>query len=171
MYPSSIRNLIECLKDLPGIGEKTAERLAYAIVGFDKDKLDNFANSLISIKDNIKRCSICNCITDMDKCYICNDDNRINDTIFVVEKSKDIFLFEKMGMPVIKKTKTGYSTDSEVLETLAADYEFVNDILRYRQLTKLKSTYIDGLLNVINPGTNRVYSGKRADHCANASER
>lgn len=97
MYPSSIRNLIECLKDLPGIGEKSAERLAYAIVGFDKDKLDNFASSLINIKDNIKRCPICNCITDMDRCYICNDDNRITNTIFVVEKSKDIILFEKMG--------------------------------------------------------------------------
>ena len=60
MYPSSIRNLIECLKDLPGIGEKSAERLAYAIVGFDKDKLDNFANSLVSIKDNIRRCQLCN---------------------------------------------------------------------------------------------------------------
>ena len=97
MYPSSIRNLIECLKDLPGIGEKSAERLAYSIVGFDKDKLDNFANSLINIKNNIRRCEICNCITDMDKCYICNDDNRNNETIFVVEKSKDIILFEKMG--------------------------------------------------------------------------
>lgn len=97
MYPSSIRNLIECLKDLPGIGEKSAERLAYAIVGFDKDKLDNFANSLISIKDNIRRCKICNCITDMDICSICNDKSRVNDTIFVVEKSKDIVLFEKMG--------------------------------------------------------------------------
>lgn len=97
MYPSSIRNLIECLKDLPGIGEKSAERLAYAIVGFDKDKLDNFANSLISIKDNIRRCKICNCITDMDICSICNDKTRVNDTIFVVEKSKDIVLFEKMG--------------------------------------------------------------------------
>lgn len=97
MYPSSIRNLIECLKDLPGIGEKSAERLAYAIVGFDKDKLDNFANSLISIKNNIRRCEVCNCITDMNKCYICNDDNRNNETIFVVEKSKDIILFEKMG--------------------------------------------------------------------------
>ena len=97
MYPSSIRNLIECLKDLPGIGEKSAERLAYAIVGFNKDKLDNFANSLITIKDNIRRCEICNCITDMNKCYICNDDNRNNETIFVVEKSKDIILFEKMG--------------------------------------------------------------------------
>ena len=97
MYPSSIRNLIECLKDLPGIGEKSAERLAYAIVGFDKDKLDNFANSLINIKNNIRRCEICNSITDMNKCYICNDDNRNNETIFVVEKSKDIILFEKMG--------------------------------------------------------------------------
>ena len=97
MYPSSIRNLIECLKDLPGIGEKSAERLAYAIVGFDKDKLDNFANSLVSIKDNIKRCQVCNCITDMDLCYICNDKNRDTNTIFVVEKSKDIILFEKMG--------------------------------------------------------------------------
>ena len=50
MYPSSIRNLIECLKDLPGIGEKSAERLAYAIVGFDKDKLDNFAIHLLILK-------------------------------------------------------------------------------------------------------------------------
>ena len=97
MYPSSIRNLIECLKDLPGVGDKSAERLAYAIVGFDKDKLDNFAKTLINIKDNIRRCPICNCITDMDVCYICNDKNRVTDTIFVVEKSKDIILFEKMG--------------------------------------------------------------------------
>ena len=97
MYPSSIRDLIECLKDLPGIGEKSAERLAYAIVGFDKEKLDNFANSLNNIKNNIKRCPICNCITDMEVCYICNDKNRVSDTIFVVEKSKDIVLFEKMG--------------------------------------------------------------------------
>ena len=97
MYPSSIRNLIECLKDLPGVGEKSAERLAYSIVGFDKDKIENFANSLISIKENIRRCEICNCITDMNKCYICNDDNRNDETIFVVEKSKDIILFEKMG--------------------------------------------------------------------------
>lgn len=97
MYPTCVRDLIECLKDLPGIGEKTAERLAYTIVGFDKDKLDNFANAIINIKNNIRRCSVCNCITDNDKCYICNDISRSNDTIFVVEKSKDIILFEKMG--------------------------------------------------------------------------
>lgn len=96
MYPNCVRNLIECLKDLPGIGEKSAERLAYSILNFDKERIDDFAESLIDIK-NIKRCSICNNITDMDTCYICSDSGRTNDTIFVVEKPKDVVLFEKMG--------------------------------------------------------------------------
>ena len=96
MYPNCVRNLIESLKNLPGIGEKSAERLAFSILNFDMDKIDNFANALLDIK-NIKRCPVCNNITDMDLCYICNDQNRDNKTIFVVEKPKDIVLFEKMG--------------------------------------------------------------------------
>jgi len=96
MYPSCVRDLIESLKNLPGIGEKSAERLAFSILNFDSDKIDNFANSLANIK-NIRRCPVCNNITDMDKCYICKDENRDNQTIFVVEKPKDVFLFEKMG--------------------------------------------------------------------------
>ena len=55
MYPGSIRNLIECLKDLPGIGEKSAERLAYAIVGFDKDKLDTV---LYTLSETIRICTV-----------------------------------------------------------------------------------------------------------------
>lgn len=128
MYPSSIRDLIECLKDLPGIGEKSAERLAYAIVGFDKDKLDNFANSLNNIKNNIKRCPICNCITDMDVCYICNDKNRVSDTIFVVEKSKDIVLFEKMGT---------YNGKYHVLDGLISPIDGINpDDININSLVK-----------------------------------
>lgn len=96
MYPNCVRNLIEVLKDLPGIGEKSAERLAYAILNFSHEKLDNFADSLLDIK-NIKKCSICNNITDKDICYICADNSRNYDTIFVVEKPKDVVLFEKMG--------------------------------------------------------------------------
>jgi len=144
MYPSSIRNLIECLKDLPGIGEKTAERLAYAIVGFDKDKLDNFANSLINIKDNIKRCSICNCITDMDKCYICNDDNRINDTIFVVEKSKDIFLFEKMGT---------YNGKYHVLDGLISPLDGINpeDINLSSLVKRVQEDNVKEVIVVLKP--------------------
>jgi len=73
-------------------------------------------------------------------------------------KQLGVILFEKMGLPVIKKTKTGYSTDAEVLDTLAEDYEFVKDILEYRQLTKLKSTYIDGILKLVRPDTGKVHT-------------
>ena len=60
-----------------------------------------------------------------------------------------MILFEKMKMPGGKKTKTGYSTAADVLDKLAPDYPFVADILEYRQLTKLKSTYADGLAGYI----------------------
>ena len=144
MYPSSIRNLIECLKDLPGIGEKSAERLAYAIVGFDKDKLDNFANSLVSIKDNIRRCQLCNCITDMDKCYICNDDNRISDTIFVVEKSKDIILFEKMGT---------YNGRYHVLDGLISPMDGINpeDINLNNLVKRVQEDNVKEVIVVLKP--------------------
>ncbi len=96
MYPESIKNLIEALRNLPGIGEKSAERMAFSILSFDEDKLDDFTNALIGIK-SIKRCPICFNVTDMDICSICSNQNRSDDTIFVVEKPKDIVLFEKMG--------------------------------------------------------------------------
>ncbi|AIS52074.1 DNA polymerase I [Thermoanaerobacter kivui] len=67
------------------------------------------------------------------------------------------FLFEKLNLPVIKKTKTGYSTDSEVLEQLVPYNDVVSDIIEYRQLTKLKSTYIDGFLPLMDEN-NRVHS-------------
>ena len=64
-------------------------------------------------------------------------------------KQMGVILFEKLGLPGGKKTKTGYSTSAEVLEKLAPDYPIVKDILEYRQLTKLKSTYADGLASCI----------------------
>ena len=64
-------------------------------------------------------------------------------------KQLGVILFEKLGLPSGKKTKTGYSTSADVLDKLAVDYPIVSDILEYRQLTKLKSTYADGLANYI----------------------
>ena len=66
--------------------------------------------------------------------------------------------FEKLGYPVIKKTRTGYSTDQEVLETLAQDHELPGVVLEYRMLTKLKSTYVDALPRMVNPHTGRVHT-------------
>lgn len=73
-------------------------------------------------------------------------------------KQLGVILFEKLELPVIKKTKTGYSTDAEVLEELASKHSIVNNILEYRQLVKLKSTYVEGLLGVINPTTGKIHS-------------
>ncbi|MGI6143627.1 MAG: DNA polymerase I [bacterium] len=67
-------------------------------------------------------------------------------------------LFEKLQLPVIKRTKTGYSTDAEVLEKLAADHPVVERILEYRQLMKLKTTYIDGLMALVDPATGKVHT-------------
>lgn len=67
-------------------------------------------------------------------------------------------LFEKLGLPALKKTKTGYSTDVEVLEELADKHPIIENILEYRQLVKLKSTYVDGLIGLINERTGKIHS-------------
>jgi DNA polymerase-1 len=67
-------------------------------------------------------------------------------------------LFDELGLPVIKKTKTGYSTDAEVLDKLKGQHEIIEKILKYRQMVKLKSTYIDGLINVVDEKTQKIHS-------------
>lgn len=67
-------------------------------------------------------------------------------------------LFDELNLPVIKRTKTGYSTDAEVLDKLKGEHEIIEKILKYRQMVKLKSTYIDGLINVVDKETNKIHS-------------
>ncbi len=73
-------------------------------------------------------------------------------------KQLGVILFEKLELPVVKKTKTGYSTNIEVLEKLRTKHPIINKIIEYRQLMKLKSTYVDGLFNVIDKETKKVHS-------------
>lgn len=73
-------------------------------------------------------------------------------------KQLSVILFEKLGLPVVKRTKTGYSTDAEVLDVLAPDHPIVELILEHRQLMKLKSTYIDGLISLVDSSTGRIYT-------------
>ena len=98
MLPSSLKNLIDCFKQLPGVGGKTAERLVFSMLDFDKNALTNFSDCIINFRDNIGFCEICGNISDGKICTICNNLDRDNSTIFVVEKPKDIILFEKLGV-------------------------------------------------------------------------
>lgn len=98
MYPNSIKNIIECFKDLPGIGEKTAERLAFSLINFSKEKLTSFSDAICDVRDKLTYCDICGNITENEICDICADKERKSNIIFVVEKAKDISLFEKINI-------------------------------------------------------------------------
>ena len=73
-------------------------------------------------------------------------------------KQLGVILFEKLALPVIKKTKTGYSTAADVLEKLQPEHAIIDYILEFRQLGKLKSTYIDGLLKVVHEGDHKIHT-------------
>lgn len=73
-------------------------------------------------------------------------------------KQLGVILFEKLELPIIKKTKTGYSTNADVLEKLRDKHPIIDKITEYRQIVKLNSTYVEGLLNIINPESNRIHS-------------
>lgn len=73
-------------------------------------------------------------------------------------KQLGVILFDKLGLPAVKKTKTGYSTDVEVLEKLSDKHPIIEKLLEYRQLVKLKSTYVDGLIGIINPDTGKIHT-------------
>ncbi|GFH42547.1 recombination protein RecR [Lactococcus hodotermopsidis] len=95
-YPEPIAKLIESYSKLPGIGQKTATRLAFYTIGMSDDDVNAFAANLLSAKRDLHFCSICGNLTDADPCNICTDETRDQTTIFVVEASKDVLAMEKI---------------------------------------------------------------------------
>lgn len=96
-YPTTLMNLIECYKKLPGIGEKTAERMAISTLEMDDEIIELFSESLKNVKTKITRCKKCNNLAEGDLCEICKMPNRDETTICVVEEPKNVVLFEKVG--------------------------------------------------------------------------
>ena len=92
--PTSVNKLIEELSNFPGIGKKTAQRLAFHVLKTHKNKVLSLSQSLNDVKSKIIFCSICHGITESDPCKICNDENRTT-ALCVVEEAQDIFIFEK----------------------------------------------------------------------------
>lgn len=97
IYPKVLENLIEYFKKLPGIGEKTAERLALSVIEFTEEDVESFAAAMVDAKTKLHTCQICGNITTENKCRICDDEYRNHNLICVVEDYKSVFAFEKMG--------------------------------------------------------------------------
>jgi recombination protein RecR len=96
-YTKPLARLIDELSKLPGIGPKTAQRLALYILNISKEEAGTLAQSIISAKDQIKRCEICHNFTDQNICEICQDQTREKGMICVVETARDLMALEKTG--------------------------------------------------------------------------
>ncbi|CAM4521373.1 recombination protein RecR [Paenibacillus endophyticus] len=95
-YPEPIAKLIDAFTRLPGIGPKTAARLAFHVLRMKEDDVIDFAKALVSVKRNLFYCSVCCNITDTDPCRICQDKSRDQSVICVVQDSKDLVAIERM---------------------------------------------------------------------------
>ena len=96
-YSHEIAKLIEELSALPGIGAKSAQRLAFHILNMPQDHVDALASAIVSAKKNVKDCKCCFNLTDQEICPICSDTSRDHKTIMVVENTRDLVAYEKTG--------------------------------------------------------------------------
>ena len=143
-YPNSLNNLINSLKKLPSIGEKSAERLAFAIMNMEEEDIQMFSDSILDVKKKIKKCSICGNITECEKCTICLNEERDDSIICVVEDSKNIITLEKMG---------SYNGKYHVLNGLISPLngKGPNDIEISSLVNKVKNNSVKEIIIAISP--------------------
>ncbi|CVI69244.1 Recombination protein RecR [Clostridiales bacterium CHKCI001] len=96
-YSSQITKLIEELSRLPGIGAKSAQRLAFHIINMPQDQVERLANTIVDAKKNVCYCKECCTLTDQELCPICSSEKRDHSTIMVVENTRDLAAYEKTG--------------------------------------------------------------------------
>ncbi len=144
-YPRSLQELIDYFKLLPGVGTKTAERYAFAMLDLDEEKLNKFSNILANIKQNISTCPNCGCLTEANNCIICEDESRKKDTICVVENQKNVFIFEKLGV---------FRTKYHVLGGLISPMDGVNpeDLSIDNLINRIKAEEIKEIILALRPG-------------------
>ena len=93
----SIEKLQEQLAKLPGVGKKSAERMAYSLLEFSEEDLKDISESIRTLKEKIHFCPVCGMISDIDGCYICDDSTRDQNTLMIVSYPKDVMSLEKSG--------------------------------------------------------------------------
>ncbi|CAH0122724.1 MULTISPECIES: recombination mediator RecR [unclassified Paenibacillus] len=143
-YPEPISKLIDAFTHLPGIGPKTAARLAFHVLRMQEDDVIDFAKALVNVKRNLHYCSVCCNITDVDPCRICQDKTRDASTICVVQESKDLVAMERT------KEYQGYY---HVLQGAISPMEGIGpDEIRMAELLKrLSDERVQELILATNP--------------------
>ena len=96
-YSSQITKLIEELSKLPGIGAKSAQRLAFHIINMPQEQVERLSSAMMDAKKNVRYCKECFTLTDQELCPICSSDKRDHQTIMVVENTRDLAAYEKTG--------------------------------------------------------------------------
>ena len=97
IYSGHINKLIEQLSRLPGVGAKSAQRLAFHIINMPKEEVEGLASAITEAKSNVRYCKECFTLTDEDICPICKNSKRDHSTIMVVEQTRDLSAYEKTG--------------------------------------------------------------------------
>ena len=143
-FPNSLEELIECFKLLPGIGEKNAERLSFAVLQFSEENANKFSTAINNVKTKIVKCEKCNNLTEDSKlCLVCADETRDSSTICVVESTKDLILFEKSN---------AFKGKYHVLEGLISPLEGINpeDIKINQLINRIKEEDIKEVILALN---------------------
>ena len=172
MYPKSIKNLIESFKYFPGIGEKTAERLAFSVLQMEEEQVDNLSKSIVDASKNIKRCKLCNNLSEDDKCLICQDSTRNHDLLCLVEDPKTVFSIEKLGsyngyyhvLNGLISSFNNINPEDLKLNTLIKrieDEHYKEVIIAFKQCIEGEMTalYINNILKDMNVKVTRIASG------------
>ena len=159
-YPKTISNLIECFRKLPGIGEKTAERLALSVLELDDNVTELFSDSIKDIKKKIRRCKICNNLSEEETCDLCKDPSRSHEIICVVEEPKNVVSIEKVGT---------YHGDYHVLDGLISPLDGVNpeDINIDSLIKRIESHPVKEVIIAVKPSiegeTTALYIKKKLE--------
>ena len=168
-YPETLSSVIDLLSKLPGIGKKTAQRLAFNLVKSENVYVEELSDSLKNLNISIKNDPICGCMTDLDKCSICNSQSRNLDVICVVKDAQDVFHIEKSGFKGVYHVLgglisplDGISIEDLNFETLLNRMSGVREVILAIPSTvegDATTYYINDLLKNVNAKITRLARG------------
>ncbi|OIN96909.1 recombination protein RecR [Candidatus Desantisbacteria bacterium CG1_02_38_46] len=143
-YAKALQKLIDELNKLPGIGPKTAQRLALHILRINEKEARSLAQAILEVREKIRSCSVCNNLTEADPCPICQDENRLHSVLCVVEEPDDLVAFERTRQ---------YKGLYHILGGAISPLEGVNpeDLNIDRLLERIKKGKVEEVILATNP--------------------